>query len=96
MLAVLLHHFGILNKHLIESLFPDDEVVRSMTVPPSLLDPLEEQKAIMSYLDKYNSYNITVLCFTDPGDGVQSKPVQVTTHEDGKDLFKNSCVVENC
>lgn len=55
-----------------------------MTVPPSLLDPLEEQKAVLNDLQKHASYNITVLCFTDPGDGVQSRPVLVTTHEDGK------------
>jgi hypothetical protein len=55
-----------------------------MTVPPSLVDPHEEQSAVMSSLKKYSGYNITVLCFTDPGDGVQSKPVEVFTLEDGK------------
>jgi hypothetical protein len=55
-----------------------------MTVPPSLLDPLAEQSAIMAGLEKFTSYNITVLCFTDPGDGLRSQPVEVRTDEDGK------------
>ena len=55
-----------------------------MTVPPSLVDPHEEQSAIMSNLKKFTTYNITVLCFTDPGDGVESKLVEVSTLEDGK------------
>jgi len=55
-----------------------------MTVPPSLLDPLAEQSAVMAGLEKFTSYNITVLCFTDPGDGLRSQPVEVRTNEDGK------------
>lgn len=69
--------------------YQGDEVVHSMTVPPSLLDPLEEQKAVLNDLQKHASYNITVLCFTDPGDGVQSRPVLVTTHEDVPDEVKS-------
>jgi hypothetical protein len=44
---------------------------KMMRVPPSLLDPLAEQTAVMSGLDKFTDYNISVLCFTDPGDGVR-------------------------
>jgi protein sidekick len=55
-----------------------------MTVPPSLLDPLAEQSAVMDGLEKFTDYNITVLCFTDPGDGIRSQPVEVRTNEDGK------------
>ncbi|KAJ8966484.1 hypothetical protein NQ317_018469 [Molorchus minor] len=40
-----------------------------MTVHPNLLDPYAEQTAIMMDLQKFTDYNITVLCFTDPGDG---------------------------
>jgi protein sidekick len=58
-----------------------------MTVPPSLLDPLAEQSAVMSGLEKFTDYNITVLCFTDPGDGIRSQPVEVRTNEDGKICF---------
>lgn len=57
---------------------------KSMTVPPSLFDPLAEQTAIMSGLQKFTEYNVTVLCFTDPGDGKRSPPVFVKTKEDGK------------
>jgi hypothetical protein len=55
-----------------------------MTVPPSLLDPLAEQNAVMGGLEKFTDYNITVLSFTDPGDGIRSQPVEVRTNEDGK------------
>ncbi|KAK6637522.1 hypothetical protein RUM44_007944 [Polyplax serrata] len=57
-------------------------VSKSMTVPPSLFDPLAEQVAIMGGLEKFTDYNITVLCFTDPGDGKRSGPVPVKTKED--------------
>lgn len=60
---------------------------QSMTVPPSLLDPLAEQNAVMSGLEKFTDYNITVLSFTDPGDGIRSQPVEVRTDEDGKFCF---------
>lgn len=55
---------------------------RMITVPPSLIDPLAEQSAIMSGLEKFTEYNITVLCFTDPGDGVRSDAVYIKTKED--------------
>ncbi|KAL0272261.1 UNVERIFIED_CONTAM: hypothetical protein PYX00_005306 [Menopon gallinae] len=55
---------------------------KSMTVPPSLFDPLAEQTAVMSGLQKFTEYNVTVLCFTDPGDGKRSPPVFVKTKED--------------
>jgi protein sidekick len=58
-----------------------------MTVPPSLLDPLAEQSVVMGGLEKFTDYNITVLCFTDPGDGLRSQPVEVRTDEDGKLCF---------
>ncbi|PSN39774.1 Protein sidekick [Blattella germanica] len=58
---------------------------RSMTVPPSLLDPLAEQSTVMGDLEKFTDYNITVLCFTDPGDGMRSQPVEVKTNEDVPD-----------
>ena len=55
-----------------------------MAVPPSLFDPLAEQTAVVTNLEKFTEYNMTVLCFTDPGDGPASNPVHVRTHEDGK------------
>lgn len=55
---------------------------KMVTVPPSLLDPLAEQTAIINELEKYSEYNITVLCFTDPGDGVRSDGIYVKTNED--------------
>ncbi|XP_055523090.1 protein sidekick isoform X5 [Wyeomyia smithii] len=58
---------------------------RMITVPPSLLDPLAEQDTIMAGLDKFSTYNVTVLCFTDPGDGERSFPIEVRTKEDVPD-----------
>ncbi|XP_055618243.1 protein sidekick isoform X3 [Toxorhynchites rutilus septentrionalis] len=56
-----------------------------ITVPPSLLDPLAEQDTIMVGLEKFTAYNVTVLCFTDPGDGERSLPIEVKTKEDVPD-----------
>ncbi|XP_062701371.1 protein sidekick isoform X4 [Aedes albopictus] len=56
-----------------------------LTVPPSLLDPLAEQDTVVTGLDKFTTYNVTVLCFTDPGDGERSYPVEVKTMEDVPD-----------
>lgn len=62
---------------------------KSMTVPPSLFDPLAEQNAIITGLRKYTLYNITVLCFTDPGDGERSSPAEIRTREDGTFTYNN-------
>lgn len=67
--------------------FTDTTEYKSMTVPPSLFDPLAEQNAIMTGLRKYTLYNITVLCFTDPGDGERSSPVEIRTREDGTFIY---------
>lgn len=64
--------------------FIGDSVSRTLTVPPSLFDPLAQQSAVVSGLRKFTSYNLTVLCFTDPGDGIPSQRVEVTTEEDGE------------
>ena len=64
--------------------FSDGNEYKSMTVPPSLFDPLAEQSAVIGGLRKFTMYNITVLCFTDPGDGERSTPIQIRTSEDGK------------
>lgn len=58
---------------------------RTLTVPPSLLDPLAEQSEVVGLLNKFTDYNITVLCFTDPGDGIRSEGVAVKTLEDVPD-----------
>jgi hypothetical protein len=41
----------------------------------------------MGGLEKFTDYNVTVLCFTDPGDGIRSQPFEVRTDEDGKFCF---------
>ncbi|XP_026329233.1 protein sidekick isoform X2 [Hyposmocoma kahamanoa] len=53
-----------------------------VSVPPNLLDPLTEQASIIGGLEKFNEYNISVLCFTEPGDGPRSEFIRVTTKED--------------
>ncbi|XP_056641389.1 protein sidekick isoform X2 [Diorhabda sublineata] len=60
-----------------------------MTVHPNLLDPYAEQKAIMTHLNKFKAYNITVVCFTDPGDGQMSDYYYVKTKEDVPDEVSN-------
>lgn len=52
------------------------------SVPPNLLDPLTEQSAIIDDLERFTEYNITVLCFTEPGDGPRSDYFVVRTKED--------------
>ncbi|XP_029040612.1 protein sidekick isoform X4 [Osmia bicornis bicornis] len=69
--------------------FTEANEYKSMSVPPSLFDPLAEQSAIMTGLKKYTLYNITVLCFTDPGDGEKSLPVQIRTLEDVPEQVEN-------
>lgn len=55
---------------------------KSMKVPPNLIDPLEEITCVLSGLEKFTDYNITILCFTDPGEGEKSSPVSIKTNED--------------
>ena len=49
---------------------------------PHLLNPLSEQTSFIDDLTPWTLYNITVLCFTSPGDGVKSPAEQVRTHQD--------------
>ncbi|XP_050437025.1 protein sidekick isoform X2 [Adelges cooleyi] len=63
-----------------------ERVEHEMTVAPSLFDPLAQQTTKFVNLRKFMAYNVTVLCFTDPGDGPLSSPSLVVTHEDVPDL----------
>lgn len=56
----------------------------TVTVSPNAAAPLEEHSAMVGGLRRYRSYNITVLCFTSPGNGPRSQPVLVTTKQDGE------------
>ncbi|KAI4461154.1 titin [Holotrichia oblita] len=58
---------------------------RRITVHPNLLDPLAKQTAIITGLEKFTDYNVTVLCFTDPGDGEISEFSPIKTLEDVPD-----------
>lgn len=69
--------------------FTEATEYKSMTVPPNVFNPLVEQNTVMTSLRKYTLYNITVLCFTDPGDGERSLPVEVRTREDGTFTYNN-------
>ncbi|XP_041977027.1 protein sidekick isoform X3 [Aricia agestis] len=60
-----------------------------VSVPPNLLDPLTEQSAVLGGLDKFTEYNVSVLCFTEPGDGPRSDFVLVRTKEDIPDEIMN-------
>ena len=54
----------------------------TITVAPNLLDPLSEQTSVIDNLTPWTAYNITVLCFTSPGDGLRSPAELVRTHQD--------------
>lgn len=56
--------------------------VKTIKVAPNLINPLEEQNCTVAGLVPYTYYNITVLCFTNPGDGVRSNPILLRTEED--------------
>ena len=60
------------------------EVV-DLKVAPNLINPLAEQNCTMGSLRKFTSYNITVLCFTHPGEGISSSPIEIKTQEDVPD-----------
>ncbi|XP_067118957.1 protein sidekick [Centruroides vittatus] len=62
---------------------------RTELVAPSPTDPWAEQQIILSNLEKFTTYSITVLCFTSPGDGPRSDPVSVTTAQDVPDVVSN-------
>ncbi|XP_065308715.1 protein sidekick isoform X2 [Dermacentor albipictus] len=51
-------------------------------VAPNVGSPTTEHMAVITGLRKYHMYNVTVLCFTSPGNGPRSKPVLVTTKQD--------------
>ena len=67
--------------------YNEENEYKSITVAPNLFDPQAEQSAIVMNLRKYTLYNLTVLCFTNPGDGERSVPVSVRTSEDGKSII---------
>ncbi|KAG7208959.1 hypothetical protein KM043_015128 [Ampulex compressa] len=69
--------------------FTEANEYKSLSVPPSLFDPLAEQSAVITGLKKYTLYNITVLCFTDPGDGERSSAVEIRTREDVPEEVEN-------
>ncbi len=54
----------------------------TVSVAPDLLNPLSEQTSIIDGLRPWTAYNITVLCFTSPGDGVRSPAEHIRTHQD--------------
>ncbi|XP_063378104.1 protein sidekick isoform X1 [Cydia fagiglandana] len=72
-----------------DELEADNTEQKLVSVPPNLLDPLTEQTAIISGLEKFTDYNISVLCFTEPGDGPRSEFVLVRTNEDIPDEVAN-------
>ena len=59
-----------------------EKAAATVSVPPDLLNPLSEQSSVIDGLRPWTAYNITVLCFTSPGDGVRSPPELVRTHQD--------------
>lgn len=64
---------------------PNKMEIITMKVPPNLINPLEDQNCTLGSLKKFMQYNVTVLCFTHPGDGVKSSPILIKTLEDVPD-----------
>ena len=65
---------------------PDDPETKgpdaTVTVAPNVLNPLSEQSSLIDHLTPWTAYNITVLCFTSPGDGKRSPAELVRTWQD--------------
>jgi len=55
---------------------------KTVTVHPNVLAPLSEQTSVIDGLKPWTAYNITVLCFTSPGDGKRSPGELVRTNQD--------------
>jgi protein sidekick len=72
-------------RHVMENNVIKETEVKTLKVPPNLINPLEEQNCTLGSLKKFKHYNITILCFTHPGDGVPSNPILIQTHEDVPD-----------
>ncbi|KFD51708.1 hypothetical protein M513_07404, partial [Trichuris suis] len=53
-----------------------------------LPDDLNLIECVLNGLMKFVTYNITVLCFTAPGDGPRSQPVEITTKQDVPEKVK--------
>ena len=60
----------------------EGELAATVSVAPNLLNPLSEQTAVIDNLVPWTAYNVTVLCFTSPGDGKRSLPELVRTFQD--------------
>lgn len=58
------------------------EVEKSIRVGPSTGDPRDDQEETFGGLQKYRTYNITVLCYTSAGDGPRSHELTVCTKQD--------------
>ena len=55
---------------------------KTVTVRPDVLAPYSEQTAAIEGLSPWTAYNVTVLCYTSPGDGVRSRGELVRTEQD--------------
>lgn len=56
------------------------ELKKSIKILPYSLSKIEK---IITGLEKYFTYNVTVLCYTAQGDGPKSLPIQFRTLQDG-------------
>ncbi|KAG1663046.1 Protein sidekick [Nymphon striatum] len=61
------------------------KVMKFIMVDPNVLGMNSEHTAILEDLEKFTNYNISVLCFTSPGDGPRSTYQSVKTLEDVPD-----------
>lgn len=64
------------------------KLMKSMMVDPNVLGMNSEHTAMLKDLEKFTDYNISVLCFTNPGDGPRSAHQNVKTLEDVPDAVE--------
>ncbi|CAB3409107.1 unnamed protein product [Caenorhabditis bovis] len=75
--------------------FWDGEPEKGKLYKEVLLDPDRRQlSTVVTDLEKFGHYNLTVLCFTTPGDGPKSNPVAVITDEDTPDGVDSLSIAE--
>uniref|UniRef100_A0A8R1IAV5 Uncharacterized protein n=1 Tax=Caenorhabditis japonica TaxID=281687 RepID=A0A8R1IAV5_CAEJA len=61
----------------------------------TILDPDRRQlSTVVNELEKFGHYNLTVLCFTTPGDGPKSNPLRVVTEEDTPEVVSELSIAE--
>mgnify|MGYP001799732742 CR=1 FL=1 len=68
------------------------EFAVNRTVMVKEIDGENSAETVLTGLEKFIKYNISVLAFTTKGDGPNSTEVTVTTDQDGKSISRFTCL----